>query len=153
MSDSLLSRLLRGWREIGARLGTFVGLLAICGILGAAVSLPLWLFSTQKRAYTIAVAAAAGAAIVAWAARRLARARSGLLRRDAIEQGAGEPRGLRRLLRGLAAILKAVLLLAALGATLALALRGRFLATLPAAAAFLAIAAWIGIGAGKRRAP
>lgn len=158
MSDRFFSRFLRGWREIGVRLGTALGLLVICGFLGAAVSLPLWFLSTTYRsAYTIGVAAAAGASIAVWAVRRLARpgrAGAGAPPLSMRRRGRARlPRGLARLFRALSALAKAALLLAALGATFALALRGRFLAALPAAAAFFAVVAWIGLGAGSRKAP
>ncbi len=143
----LLARLLRGWREIGAGIGTLVALVAICGALGAAIALPLWLFATsERRIYTIVVAAAAAAGIVYLVVRRLARPPAG----GGAEGGRTARRALGSLASALVAVLRVVLLVATVGATVSLAGGGRWLAALPAAAAALAVAAWIGISAGSR---
>lgn len=130
---SFLSRIARGYREIGSRAGFLALLVVLSAALGAAISLPLWLFATSRpAAYTVAVLAAASAAIVAAIVRRVARSGIGWTRVGAKALAAG------------LAIVKVAILLAGLYAAAAFAARGRLLPAAAGAVAFLAAAAWIG---------
>lgn len=135
MTGPILSRMFRGYREIGSRAG-FLGLLVVLSAaLGALIALPLWLFATSSpREYTAAVLAAAAAAAVTAVTRRV------------IRSGIGWPRLAAKALAVLLGIAKAVLLLAGLYAAAAFAARGRFVPAAAGALAFLAAAAWIGWG-------
>jgi hypothetical protein len=134
-TPSFLSRVARGYREIGSRFGFLALLVLLSAALGALVSLPLWLFSTARpAAYTAAVLAAAAAAIVTATVRRVVRS------------GIGWPRVGAKALAVLLGIVKAVLLLAGLYAAAAFAARGRPLPAALAFLAFIAAAAWIGWG-------
>jgi hypothetical protein len=139
-----LSRILRGYREIGARAGFLVLLVALSAALGALIALPLWLFATTSpRAYTAAVLAAAAAA-----------AGAALVRR-ALRNGISWPRAAAMALALLLGLAKAVLLLAGLYAAAVFAARRLFLPAAAGALVFLAAAAWIGFGvrAGTPRKP
>jgi hypothetical protein len=132
---SLLSRIARGYREIGSRVGFLALLVALSAALGAAVSLPLWLFATARpAAYTVAVLAVAAAAIVAAIVRRAARS------------GVGWSRVGVKTLAAALAVVKGAILLAGFYAAAAFAARGRPLPAAAGAVAFLAAAAWIGWG-------
>jgi peptidoglycan/LPS O-acetylase OafA/YrhL len=139
-----LSRVLRGYREIGARAGFLALLVVLSAALGALIALPLWLFATTSpRAYTAAVlavtAAAAGAALV----------------RKALRNGISWPRAAAKALAVLLGLAKAVLLLAGLYAAAAFAARRLFLPAVAGALVFLAASTWIGYGvrAGTPRKP
>ncbi len=133
--SAFLSRVTRGYREIGSRVGFLAMLVLLSAALGALVSLPLWLFSTSRpAAYTAAVLAAAAAAIVTAIVRRVVRS------------GIGWPRVGAKALAVLLGIVKAVLFLAGLYATAAFAARGRLLPAALGGLAFLVAAAWIGWG-------
>jgi uncharacterized membrane protein YhaH (DUF805 family) len=144
VNGRFVARVLGGYRQIGARIG-FLGLLVILSAgLGALVALPLWLFATTSpRAYTAAVIAAAAAALAAAAARRI------------IRSGVTWPRARAKALSVLLVLAKAVLLLASLYATAAFAARRWYAPAAAAGLAFLAAAAWIGLGvrAGTPRKP
>ena len=132
---SFLSRVARGYREIGSRAGFLVLLVVLSAALGALVSLPLWLFATSRpAAYTVAVLAAAAIAIVAALVRRVVRS------------GIGWPRVGAKLLAVLLGIVKAALLLAGLYAAAAFAARGQPLPAAVGGLAFLAAASWVGWG-------
>ena len=132
---SFFLRIARGYREIGSRVGFLALLVALSAALGAAVSLPLWLFATTRpAAYTVAVLAAAAAALAAAVVRRVARS------------GIGWSRVGTTTLSTALGVVKIAILLAGLYAAAAFAARGRFLPAAGGAAAFLAAAAWIGWG-------
>jgi hypothetical protein len=132
---SFLSRIARGYREIGSRVGFLALLVVLSAALGAAVSLPLWLFATARpAAYTVAVLAAAAAAIAAAIVRRAARS------------GIGWHRAGAKTLAAMLGVVKLAILLAGLYASAAFAARGRPLPAAAGAVAFLAAAAWIGWG-------
>lgn len=135
MTGPILSRVLRGYREIGSRAG-FLGLLVLLSAaLGAVIALPLWLFATSRpREYTAAVLAAAAAAVVTAVIRRVLRS------------GISWPRIAAKVLAILLGIGKTALLLAGLYAAAAFAARGRIVPAAAGALAFLAAAAWIGWG-------
>ena len=144
MTAPWLSRVLRGYREIGARAGFLALLVVLSAALGALIALPLWLFATSSpRAYTAAVlavtAAAAGAALV----------------RKALRNGISWPRAAAKALAILLGFAKAVLLLAGLYAAAAFAARRLYLPAAAGALVFLAAATWIGYGvrAGTPRKP
>ena len=144
MTTAWLSRVLRGYREIGARTGFLVLLVVLSAALGALIALPLWLFATTSpRAYTAAVLAAAAAAAGAAIDRR------------ALRDGISWPRAAAKALAVLLGLVKAVLLLAGLYAAAAFAARRLFLPAAAGALVFLAAAAWIGCGvhAGMPRKP
>jgi len=135
VSDRFLPRVLRGYREIGSRLGFFLLLVALSAALGAGVALPLWLFATASpRAYTAAVGVAAVVLLAVFAARRIAR------------PGISWPGAFRRLLTILLAVAKGILLAASLYLSALLAVRRLVLPAAIAALASLAIGAWIGYG-------
>lgn len=144
MTPSWLSRVLRGYREIGARAGFLALLVALSAALGALIALPLWLFATASpRAYTAAVLAAAIAAAGAALAGR------------ALRNGISWPRAAAKALAVLLGLAKALLLLAGLYAAAAFAAQRRFLPAAAGALVFLAASAWIGFGvrAGTPRKP
>ncbi len=132
---SFLSRIARGYREIVSRAGFLALLVVLSAALGAAISLPLWLFATARpAAYTAAVLVAAAAGLVAAVVRRAVRSGIGWSRVGASALGAA------------LALVKVAMLLAGLYAAAAYAARGRLLPAAAGAAAFLAAAAWIGWG-------
>lgn len=144
MKEPFLSRVLRGYRRIGSRIGLLALLVVLSAALGAAIAYPLWLAATAvPRAYTIGVLAAAAVAAVAAAVRRILRT------------GIGWSRAAAAALAVLLGLAKAVLLLAGLYAAAAFAVRRWYVAAAAAALVFLAAAAWIGWGvhAGTARKP
>jgi hypothetical protein len=135
VTGSFLSRVLRGYREIGSRAGFLALLVVLSAALGALVALPLWLFATASpRAYTAAVLAAAAAAAGAAGVRRLLRT------------GIGWPRAAAKALAVLLILAKIILLLAGLYAAAAFAARRLYLPAAAGGLVFLAAAAWIGWG-------
>jgi hypothetical protein len=135
VSGTFLPRVVRGYRQIGARLGLFVLLVVLSAGLGALIAFPLWLFATAvPRAYTIAVLAAAAAAVAAAVTRRILRT------------GLGWSRAAARVGLVLLGIAKALLLLVGLYAAAAFAARRLFVPAAVGALVFLAAAAWIGWG-------
>lgn len=132
---SFLSRIARGYREIVSRAGFLALLVVLSAALGAAISLPLWLFATARPAvYTAAVLAAAAAGLVAAVVRRVTRS------------GIGWPRVGASALAAALGILKVAILLAGLYVAAASAARGRLLPAAAGALAFLGAVAWIGWG-------
>ena len=141
MTGSFLSRVLRGYREIGSRAGFLALLVVLSAALGALVALPLWLFATTSpRAYTAAVLAAAAVAAAAAVVRRILRT------------GVSWPRAAAKALAVLLGLAKVILLLAGLYAAAAFAARRLYLPAAAGALVFLAAAAWIGYGVRVRRA-
>ncbi|OHD70223.1 MAG: hypothetical protein A2177_08725 [Spirochaetes bacterium RBG_13_68_11] len=135
MTGSFLSRVLRGYREIGARAGFLALLVVLSAALGALVALPLWLFATASPpAYTAAVLAAAAVAAGAAVIRRILRT------------GVSWPRAAAKALAVLLALAKVVLLLAGLYAAAAFTARRLYLPAAAGGLVFLAAAAWIGYG-------
>jgi hypothetical protein len=135
VTGPLFRRVLRGYREIGARIGALALLVALSASLGALIALPLWLFATSSpRSYTAAVLAAAVAAAGASLVRRLART------------GVRWPRAAAKALAVLLGLAKAILLLASLYAAAAFAVRRLYLPAAAGGLVFLAAAAWIGWG-------
>lgn len=142
MTGPLVSRVLRGYREIGRRTGIVVGLVAVSAALGGLIALPLWLFATASpRLYTAAVIAASCAGIAIAAVRRL------------VASGARWRRAVPAALGVLLGIAKAVLLLAGAYAAAAFAAGRRFLLAALGLVVALAAAAWIGYGASAGRPP
>lgn len=136
MTLPLVSRVLRGYREIGRRALIVVGLVAVSAALGGLIALPLWLFATASpRLYTAAVIVAAGSGITIAAVRRLVV--TGVRWRRAVPAALG-------VLLGIA---KAALLLAGAYAAAAFAAGRRFLLAAAGLVVALAVAAWIGYGA------
>ncbi len=135
MTATFFSRVFRGYREIGSRAG-FLGLLVVLSAaLGALIALPLWLFATSApRVYSLAVLAAAAAAALTAAVRRVLRS------------GISWPRAAAKALAILLGIAKAALLLAGLYAAAAFAAQRRYAAAAAGIVVFLAAAAWIGWG-------
>lgn len=135
MTAAFLSRVLRGYREIGSRAGFLALLVVLSAALGALVALPLWLFATTNpRAYTAAVLAAAVAAAGATVIRRILRT------------GISWPRAAAKALAILLGLAKTILLLAGLYAAAAFSARRLYLPAAAAGLVFLAAAAWIGHG-------
>jgi hypothetical protein len=135
VTTTFFSRVFRGYREIGSRAG-FLGLLVVLSAaLGALIALPLWLFATSApRVYSLAVLAAAAAAALTAAVRRVLRS------------GISWPRAAEKALAILLGIAKAALLLAGLYAAAAFAAQRRYAPAAAGIIVFLAAAAWIGWG-------
>jgi hypothetical protein len=117
--------------ERGKRAGFVVALLAACGVLGLAVSLPLWLFATKSpRLYTAAALAALGAGLATAVVRGVLRRRS--LRDPSRPRGSAAAAAL--------SVLMALVGLAAAWAAAALLVRGLWiLAAIDAVVAALLI--------------
>jgi hypothetical protein len=144
VTATFLSRVMRGYRRIGSRIGLFVLLAVLSAALGALIAFPLWLAATAApRIYTITVLAAAAAAVVAAAIRRVLRT------------GIGWHRAAAKALSILLGLAKAVLLLAGIYAAAAFAAQRRYVPAAAGALVVLAAAAWIGWGvhAGTARKP
>jgi len=144
VTESFLSRVLRGYRRIGSRIGLLVLLVALSAALGAAIAFPLWFAATTApRAYTVAVLAAAAAAAAVAVVRRILRT------------GIGWSRAGAKALAVLLGLAKAALLLAGLYAAAAFAFRRWYVPAAAGALVFLGAAAWIGWGvhAGTARKP
>jgi hypothetical protein len=141
VTATFLSRVLRGYRRIGSRVGLLALLVVLCAALGAGIAFPLWLAATTvPRAYSIAVLAAAIAAAAAAAVRRILRT------------GLSWPRAAATALSVLLGLAKGILLLAGLYAAAAFTARRMFVPAAGGALVFLAAAAWIGWGVSARTA-
>jgi hypothetical protein len=136
VSGRLLSRVIRGYREIGSRIAFLAALVALSAALGAFIALPLWLFATSRpRAYSAAVLAAAAAAALGAGVRRILR------------DGVPWRRAAARALAVVLGIARVAVLLAGAYAAAAFAVRGLYLPAAIGGVVALAAAAWIGWGA------
>ena len=130
-----LARILRGYFEIGKRVGFLFLLVAGSASLGFAIAWPLWYFATSnRRLYSFGVLGALAAAGIAAAIRAAVRARHGAF-------------------RGLLAIVWTVLLLAGLYIAALLAVKGIWIAAIPVSLLWMLFLGWVGFGKGSRGKP
>ncbi len=142
MTGTFLSRVLRGYREIGSRVVFLALLVALSAALGAGIAFPLWFFATASpHAYTAIVLAAAAAAVAAAVILRFLRT------------GISWSRAAAKALAVLLGLAKVILLLAGLYAAAAFAARRLYLPAAVGALVFLVAAAWIGYGVRSGTSP